>query len=225
MTAIALLTLLALIAWLTWACRYAPERARQHMTVGLAIYMFLQPFTEIIATLTFGLQPPEVESWIPLHLCDYAAYALGLALLLRKQWLFDFIFYAGISAGLQATIFYLSNPFTWTNPFFVENYLSHWLLMAGPIYMLGTSTLLPTHKGIYRTLGVMLVLAIPAAIVNKVLGTNIMYLCEKPPGANVLSWFPDWPGYLPFLLLIALAEFYLHYAIFLGVRRRAHLTT
>lgn len=218
---IVLLTILVLVLWLYWIRCHASETARKRMSVGLAIYMFIQPFTELIGGVLFAVWPPETESLIPIHLCDFSAYFLGLSLLFGKQWLFDFCFYAGISAGLQSIMFYLANPLTWTNPFFVENYVSHWLLIAGPIYILCISSLRPSHQGIYKTLGTILLLAIPAAVVNQFIGTNIMYLCHKPTAVSVLSRLPDWPGYLPFLLLIAWAESYVHLGAFLLIRKTA----
>ncbi len=209
-----LLTNLGLVIWLYWSAKHASASARRRMTVGLAIYMFVQPFTEPLAAVLFGIYPPEMASLIPVHLCDYSAIILGFVLLQRRQFWFDFAFYAGISAGLQATIFYLSNPVTWANPFFVENYLSHWLLMAIPVFLVLTTPLRPTHSGMYKALAMMVVLAVPAAIVNQILGTNIMYLCDKPQGASIMNSLPEWPVYLPVLLGIALGEFYGHFGIY-----------
>ena len=89
MTGIVLLTIAVLAGWLWWASRLATETAIRRLATGLAIYMFLQPFTEPLAALLFGIHPPEIASLIPVHLCDYSAIILGLTLLRKKPWLLD----------------------------------------------------------------------------------------------------------------------------------------
>ena len=56
--------------------------------------------------------------------------------------------------------------------------------------------------------------AVVAAAVNGVLGTNYLYLCQKPAGVSLADFLPPWPWYILALEVLAVLSFLLYYAPF-----------
>ncbi|MFW5723324.1 MAG: TIGR02206 family membrane protein, partial [Halochromatium sp.] len=86
--------------------------------------------------------------------------------------------------------------------------------LVGVTYALIVYRLRPVLASLIRVPAITLGVAALAFGVNLALGTNFMYLMEKPAGTSLLDWFGPWPWYWLALLAIGALIFILLYAPF-----------
>jgi hypothetical integral membrane protein (TIGR02206 family) len=152
-----------------------------------------------------------LKEGLPLHLCDISAWVLFYALLTKQEWAFEAGYYWGLASGIMALllpeVYFIDIYYA---PFFVW----HALLIICPMYLMITEGKRPTHSGIYTTLGITALLALPIGLADWLIPhANYMFLSNPPLAAHVLP-IPDAPFHIPVIALIGLAVFYLLYAPF-----------
>ena len=100
--------------------------------------------------------------------------------------------------------------------------ISHGLLITSGIYMTVVEGLRPTWKSFWR---VVIGLNIYAAIIfpiNKLLGTDFLYINAKPSIASLLDLLRPWPYYIIYMELIGILVFLLLYLPFIITDWRAN---
>ncbi|MBL7979693.1 MAG: TIGR02206 family membrane protein [Bacteroidetes Order II. Incertae sedis bacterium] len=154
---------------------------------------------------------------LPFHLCDISAITLSYAALTRKFWAFEAGYYWGLGGGLAGLLLpELPYEDIYAAPFFFW----HALLVATPLYLVLAYDMRPTFRGIFRTLGITAVLAIPIGVaVWLIPNANYMFLGHAPIAAEALG-MPIWPYYIPYIGLLGLILFAVLYAPFWVLMRR-----
>jgi hypothetical integral membrane protein (TIGR02206 family) len=150
---------------------------------------------------------------LPLHLCDAAAVAAGIMLLTRALFLYELAYFWGMAGTLQALI----TPalgLDFPHPDFWFFFATHGLVVIGAVFATAALGLRPAWKSIPRVFGATAVLALIAAPVNWLLGTNYLYLCAKPPVASLMDYLGPWPWYILTLVPVSLLFFALYYLPF-----------
>lgn len=147
----------------------------------------------------------SVEYNLPLHLCDLSAWTIVYALATRKPAAFEAGFYWGLVGGLMAILLPNLGQIDW---YFIPFFIWHAFLIAGPLYMMRADNLWPTSRGLYRSLALVIAIGAVMMPLNSLLHSNYMFLNESISSFEAMG-LPDWPGYLPFLLVMALALFWL----------------
>lgn len=148
---------------------------------------------------------------LPFHLCDISAITLSYAALTRKFWAFEAGYFWGLGGGLAGLFMpELAYEDIYAAPFF----LWHTLLVATPLYLVIGYGLRPTFGGIFRTLGITALLALPIGFADWLIpNANYMFLGHAPIAADALR-MPDWPYYIPYMGVLGLILFTLLYAPF-----------
>lgn len=155
-----------------------------------------------------------------IHYCQLATFALIYVLFTLSEKPFQVAFFwlmTGMLHGLITPNLKPDDPPHVVVDFFVY----HGLTLVGLAFLLATTKLWPTWKGLWFTVVVGLVLMPVVGLVDWLLGVNYWFLCEKPYGDNLTSMMPAWPWYVLWFVPVAILHYLVVYAPFALARRRA----
>ncbi len=159
--------------------------------------------TEAVVALTQGWYRRDM---LPLQLCDLAAALAVWGLLTLDRRAVEPLYYFALSAtlpALLATELDVGFPHVRYVLYFVE----HGLTVVAALALVAGLRLRPGPGAWWRAFLQVNALAAAAAVLNLALGTNFLYLREKPAGATPFDWFGPWPVYLAVLELLVLLVF------------------
>lgn len=138
---------------------------------------------------------PDIDTAMPLQLCDVAELAAAYALWTRKRWAFSLAFFWGLVLSTQA----LLTPDVGGPDFPAHGFLTfmalHLLVVWTPIYLAWGRGMRPTWPTYRFTVKATLVWAAFTFTVNVLAGTNYGYLNRKPESASLMDVLGPWPVY------------------------------
>ncbi len=135
---------------------------------------------------------------MPLHLCDVTLVATALALISRRQFLFEFAYCFGIGGALQALVTPdLASDFPSLD--YLAFFAAHGAIFVGVLFLIGTCAMRPGRGAALRMILAGNVYMAAVGAWNLLAGTNFGYLCGKPSGPSLLDHFGPWPWYLLWL--------------------------
>jgi hypothetical integral membrane protein (TIGR02206 family) len=140
---------------------------------------------------------------LPFQLCSIMMWLSAALLLTRNRRLYEITFFLGIMGALQAL---LTPNLDATFPEFryFHFFISHSAIVGASIFLTVVGGYRPKVSSVFRAIGWLHVIAIPAAIANTMTGSNFMFLARKPDTASMLDLLAPWPWYLLQLELVAL---------------------
>lgn len=140
---------------------------------------------------------------LPFQLCSIMMWLSILLLLTRNHKLFEVTFFLGIMGAMQAL---LTPNLDVSYPEFryFHFFIAHGAIVGASIFLTIVEGYRPRVASVFRALGWLHLLAIPAAITNVLTGSNFMFLARKPSTASMLDLLAPWPWYLLQLELVAL---------------------
>ena len=156
---------------------------------------------------------------LPLHVCGILFFVSAWALWTRRQTAYELSYFwtfAGTSHSLVTPDVAVGFP---TFPYFAF-FTSHGLLLLAALYGTLVLRMRPGRGSVWRAFAAINLFAIFVGLVNLALGTNYMFLMEKPQASTLMDYLGAWPWYLLSLEVLALVSFGLWYLPFwLGDRR------
>ena len=87
---------------------------------------------------------------------------------------------------------------------FFQTFISHGLIITSAIYMTVVFGFRPTWKSFFRVLGWMNLYLVVVFAVNKLIGSNYLFIAHKPPTASLLDILPPWPWYIAWMEIIGI---------------------
>lgn len=150
-------------------------------------------------------------SWqvlLPLHLCD-AAMVLSLVSLAWPRRRAAELLYFWAGAGSVPALLTPELPWGFPRWEFAVFFGLHGLVIAAAAVLVFGLGLRPQPGGAWRALLATLGLAAAAGVANLALGTNYMFLRQKPGAATPLDWMGPWPIYIAVGAIVALVLFQL----------------
>ena len=196
-----------------WAVsRGRPVLARIICTT-LAVGLLLDRLLVVVWAFHLG----RIAAWpeaLPMHLCDWAVFVVGAALLHRAdvfrfgngQLVYELAYFWGLGGTLQAVL----TPDTAEDPgspFFISFFLSHCGIIASVLFLTLRFGLRPARGAVWRAWGWSQFYLLCAGAVNWLAGTNFGYLARKPRQSSLLDLLGPWPWYLLVLEALALVLF------------------
>ena len=176
----------------------------------------------IVMTLTNHFLMITNGSWtlkkdLPLHLCSISALVCCVIFFVKKkQFLFEFLFYAGITGGLLSILtpqitLYNENYF-----FYIMFYFKHAAIISIPIVLMFRVKMnLSKYSGfkIFVILNILLAIIMP---LNALIGSNYFYVATPPEvnnpliilGEGRILGLPDYVFYWEIILIIIIILFY-----------------
>ncbi len=149
--------------------------------------------------------PPDLDSALPLHLCDIAAFIGGFALLTGKRLLATLTYFWGLAATVQA----LATPaisIGFPHPAFITFFVHHFAIVGTAFYLpivLGWRAERPWWQDPLRALLWGNAYLIGAMAVNAWLDTNFGFASRKPENPSLLDHLGPWPVYLIWMQVLA----------------------
>jgi hypothetical integral membrane protein (TIGR02206 family) len=148
---------------------------------------------------------PDLDSSLPLHLCDIAAFIGGFALLTGRRLLATLTYFWGLAGTVQA----LLTPaisISFPHPAFISFFVHHFAIVGAALYLplvQGWRLERPWWKGplaalLWGNLYLLLSMA-----VNAWLGTNFGFTARKPINPSLLDHLGPWPVYLLWMQVLA----------------------
>lgn len=203
-----------------WTRRGERPGLARGLAVGLASLLIADRFI----ALAVGFGAGRIARWpdaLPMHLCDWAAIIVIVALIGRRQLPYELAYFWGLAGTLQAIItpdIAADTPMILAISFFV----SHCGIVVGALFLTWGFGLRPAPGAVWRAFGWSQFYTACAVLVNWLAHTNFGYFAAKPVHASLLDAFAPWPWYILEMEVMALVSFVLFYAPFWpGNRRRA----
>lgn len=170
------------------------QQDRTRLRRGLAVSV-----VAINVAWTLYKMTPEhwnLDTSLPLHLCDFAWMAAGISLWLgppRARTVHQLLYFWGL--GLSPLAF-LTPTLTDgpDHPYFWMFWLSHWQIVAAAVFNLGAEGIRPTWRGCGRSIVASLVLVGLVTLLNLWLDTPYCFTgSHDPENATPLDLFGPWP--------------------------------
>jgi hypothetical integral membrane protein (TIGR02206 family) len=165
--------------------------------------------TAWLVALVYKLIQPDIETSVPIQLCDLAELAAAYALWSQRHWAFVLTYYWGLVLSSQALITPdVGTPEAGAPDFphhlFDTFFALHVLVVWAAIYLTWGRRMRPTWRDYRFAVIATLAWAVLTFSFNVIAGTNYGYLNRKPPTASLLDVLGPWPVYLLFEVAIVL---------------------
>lgn len=137
----------------------------------------------------------DLQTSLPLHLCDSGWVVAVVALWTRRRTWAAITFLWGVVLTTQAMITPdLAAPFP--EPRFLMFWLMHWLVVWAGLFLVLGLGIRPRWRDYAVTVAATVVWAVVTTGANAALGTNYGYLNAKPSGGSLLDLLGPWPHYV-----------------------------
>ena len=160
----------------------------------------------------------DVKLHLPLHLCRFANLLLPFVMLRRNEFLFQILFYWGLSGMFQAII---TPDIVQDFPHFhyFRFFIGHHLMIVALMYVIIVYKMKPTIEGLKNSFFGLNLFLVIAFLANILLDANYFWIMEKPPTGSLLDYMGPWPWYILTAEFLALAHFGLAYFIFILLKK------
>jgi hypothetical integral membrane protein (TIGR02206 family) len=154
------------------------------------------------------------QNELPFQLCDWAMFAIIVALLTgRERWL-EVSYFWGIGGTAQA-ILTPDLQFPFPDIRFLSFFIGHSGIVVGIVFLMVMRGYRPHFRSIWRTFAWSEVYFLVTIVVDLITGVNYGYLLHKPQAASLLSFLSDNRFvYLLQMHLLALLFFFALYVPF-----------
>ena len=217
------------ILFLTLATPFVLSRfTRRRQRPGLARYLAGSIAVILILNrlmaVTWGVHEHTILRWqdaLPMHLCDWASFAVIIALVWRGQLAYELAYLWGLAGTFQAVLTPDLEQ-TFPNPFFIGFFVDHCGIIVSVLFMTWGLGMRPRPGSVLRVWGWTQVYVACAGLVNWLAKTNYGYLAAKPAHGSLLDLLGPWPWYIGSLEVLSLVFFTGFYTPFwLADHRRA----
>jgi hypothetical integral membrane protein (TIGR02206 family) len=202
-------------------------RLARNPAVARSVAFLLAALVVINAAVTYGMRLAtgrfDVSTWLPMHLCDWAAVTVVLALCFRWQWAYELAYFWSLGGTLQALLtpdIVVDFPTIWFLVFFI----GHGGVIVSVIFLTLALGMRPWPRSLVRAFLWSNVYLLCAGLVDYLLDVNYGYLCEKPQRGSLLDYLGPWPIYIVGLEIVGTFTFFILYLPFLiadSLRKRA----
>lgn len=220
------LVLVLVCVGITWVViRYARTvRGTRREVHVRAAWALMTLGGEIGSTIIWNL--PERydrnDSW-PIHLCDYAAWLIAVAMLSPMRWPRTLLFFWGLGLSTQGFL----TPTVGTGVLSAEYWvfwIQHLGVVGGAVYLAAVNGYRPSLRDLRFAIAATLVLVFFMIWLNREAGTNYMYLGDSlPEKPTILDALGDYPGRLGWIVLLGALGIVLTYLGSEAVHRVAGL--
>lgn len=148
-----------------------------------------------------------------MQLCDWVAVLGALALIRRKPWIAELVWFWGLTGTLQGLIT-PALAYDFPHPRFIAFFQLHGSVVVCAFYLVFGLGMKPRQGSVWRAFGALQIYLLSAILVNLIANQNYGFLCQKPHSTSLLSFLGPWPFYILSLEAIALIFFGLLYLPF-----------
>jgi hypothetical integral membrane protein (TIGR02206 family) len=190
------------------AKRYLNEKQKLQLSRIIAVAASFWALIYVLILLLLG--DFNYKTDLPLDLCNIMAVLLPFLMWNPKFRTHEVLYFLVLAGTMQAIITpHLYNGFP--NFIFIKYWFVHCGLVVYIIYATVVFDLKPNLKSILKSFLVLQTYVILVYGINYLLGSNYVYVMQKPPTASALDYLGDWPYYIFKAELIAVVVFFIVY--------------
>lgn len=182
---------------LIWLGRKQTEQQARVFARGFAVAIL----AAFAVALVYKIIRPDIQTTVPLQLCDLAELAAAYALWSQRQQAFALSYYWGLLLSSQALLTPdIGTPREGAPDFpshlFLTFFTLHVLVVWAAVYLTWGRRMRPRWRDYRFAVIATLVWMVFTFAFNVIAGTNYGYLNRKPPTASILDVMGPWPVYL-----------------------------
>ena len=134
--------------------------------------------------------------YLPFHLCSINIFLIAIHAYKPSKVLDNFLYTVCIPGALAALLFPTWTSLPITSGMHLHSFTVHILLMLYPSVLALSGDIKPDIKRLPKSLGLLLLMAIPIYGLNLLLGTNFMFLMSADPGNPLYIFETLWGNHL-----------------------------
>jgi hypothetical integral membrane protein (TIGR02206 family) len=197
-----------------WAAPASGSGNKMHYRIGvlIAVLLIAQEALHIWLQATHYERP--MSSLLPLHLCGLSVLLSAWVLVARSYLAYEIVYFWAWGGTLQA----LLTPDLdagFPSLAFIAFFVGHGLVILAVLYATLVYRFRPRVVSIVKSLVALVAAAAVVAPVNLWLGSNYLFLSNKPEQASLMDYLGPWPWYILSLAGLALVSSVIYYLPFL----------
>lgn len=201
---LALLVLLGAILVAGTRLLASPAQSRR-IAVGIALFMLVQElFDRGWHWLVIG---DPFKNVLPLHLCGLSVFLTIFMLLTRSFAVFELLYFWGLG-GATIAILTPDVQFVFPHILYITFFVSHALIVIGVLFEIVVFKYRPGFRSLLKAILILQAYLLFMIPVNWILGTNYLFICEKPLGNTPLNYFGPWPWYVIPMEIVSILAFF-----------------
>jgi hypothetical integral membrane protein (TIGR02206 family) len=197
---------------LVWFGRRSSEKTRKIIRYSLAAILVIDELAWHAWNVYAGLW--TIQTTLPFHLCSVLVWLSAYMLVTKNYKIYEFAYLLGIAGALQALLTPDAGRYGFPHFRAFQTMLSHGTIIAAAVFMTLVENYRPTWASVRRVLiGGNVYLAV-IFVLNFIIGSNYLFVHNKPETASLLDALPAWPIYIIFVEMIGVAFALLLYSPF-----------
>lgn len=207
-----LICLLIVLVIFRYQEKFQELRAKAYIRYGLALFLLMLIFSLQVWYLYQGIW--TIQSSLPLHLCEVALVLSIIMLFFKNKTIYEITYFWGLGGSLQA----LLTPdldYAFPHLLFLIFFLSHAGIIIAAVWMSIIEKFRPSLSSLGKVFLITNIYALLIFVLNKLTGSNYLFLLEKPSHPSLIDHLGSWPWYILSLEILALIIFMLCYLPFL----------
>lgn len=189
-----MLLIAAACAALFYFRRRWDEAQRRRFRQGLALFIALSDLAWQAWSLYYGLW--DIKTNLPLHLCSICGWGMVYVLATRNMKIFEPLYFLGMGGALMTIITPDVGRYGFPHFRAFQIFASHGGLLLAVCYM----TIVEGFRPSWRAYAHMVVSAnsymVFVFLINLALGSNYLYLMQKPEFPTLYDFMSPWPWYI-----------------------------
>jgi hypothetical integral membrane protein (TIGR02206 family) len=137
-----------------------------------------------------------IQTMLPLHLCSIMVWLSAYMLAFENYTLYEFVYFMGIGAAMQALLTPDAGRYGFPHFRFFQTIVSHGAIITSAVYMTAIEGFRPYWKSLVRlVIGLNIYMAF-VMVVNRLIGSNYLFIARKPDTASLIDVLGPWPWYI-----------------------------
>ena len=187
------------------------------------IVAWLLVANEVYKTIILLLGHNHTAGYLPFHLCSINIFVIAIHAYKPTKTLDNFLYTVCIPGALAAMLFPTWTALPFGNGMHMHSFTVHTELTLYPLVLFLAGDIKPDIKQLPKSLGLLVLMAIPIYGINLLLDTNFMFLMSADPG-NPLYFFETlWGNHLlgfPVIIVGVLLVMYAPLEIVKWIRKK-----
>ncbi len=210
---LAMLTLVVMgVALVYPAARWLTRGQARALGVALAVFMFIEELVDRGYHVALG-----DDFWghlLPLQMCGASVFLVMFLLVTHSRLVFHLVYFWGLG-GASMAILTPDIAYAFPHLLHITYFASHALIVIGVVYMMANYGYRPTLRSLLTVIIFSNVYLLCMFPVNWLLGTNFLFISEKPETGSLLDFMGPWPWYVVGMEVVGILIFCLLYVPYL----------
>ena len=200
------------------------DKQKFNIRAGLAVVLAVNEIGLHIWSAYWGIW--NIQTMLPLHMCSVMVWVTTYTAISNKSYLYDFTYFLGIGGALQAVLT-PADVAMYDLPHYrsFQSLFAHGLLITIPLFMTVVEGYRPTLESFKRIFIWANIYMVFIFFLNRAIGSNYLFIAQKPPPPTLMDILSPWPWYIPQLEILAFVIFFILYIPFLIKDYRARNVT